>query len=321
MIYPWQQKQWQQLLSQIQSQRLPHAILLEGPKGLGKRDFAEALASMLLCKRPAETACGVCEACHLIDAGTHPDLLYLAPEEEGKAIKVDEIRGLCNEFSLTSQFGGYKVAVIANADSMNINASNSLLKTLEEPTPNSVLILETSNPHRLPITIRSRCQNINFQTPETSMAEEWLAGQVKGDYSTYLNLAHGSPLLALQLADENLQEQRKGLMNALLGVVQNQPITEIAASLSKWPSYHLLGWLYDWISDLLRIQQCGDQTVVTHTDYRTQLVKLSTRSSSQGLYELLDQVIELRKVQSIPLNSQMLWEDLLISWERQIKRA
>ena len=123
MIYPWQTKQWQQLQSQKQQQRLPHALLLVGADGLGKLDFAYEFASSLLCQSESTLeACGECGSCKLIAAGTHPDLFYVAPEASGKVIKVDIIRDLCKEFSLTSQFSGYKVAVIADADSMNINA-------------------------------------------------------------------------------------------------------------------------------------------------------------------------------------------------------
>jgi len=326
MIYPWQTKQWQQLQSQKQGQRLPHALLLVGADGLGKLDFAHELAFSLLCdSENTSEACGDCAACKLIEAGTHPDFLYVVPEAAGKAIKVDEIRGLCKEFSLTSQFSGYKVAVIADADSMNINASNSLLKTLEEPTDSSVLILVSSKPHRLPVTIRSRCQAIDFQVPDIAQAEDWLSDQIKvtnqQTYRLLLNLAHGSPLLAVKLADEELREQRKGLMAALVGAANNQSITELALSLSKLPSNQLLGWLYDWISDLLKLQQCGNTTSLVHLDFQKELMALAQRSTSQGLYDLMDQVVELRKFQSIPLNAQMLWEDLLISWERQLKRV
>ena len=322
MIYPWQTKQWQQLQTQKQTQRLPHALLLIGADGLGKLDFANELAASLLCNSEnSSEACGVCNACKLIASGTHPDLLYVAAEEEGKAIKVDEIRALCKEFSLTSQFSGYKVAVIADADSMNINASNSLLKTLEEPTASSVLILVSSRPHRLPITIRSRCQNIDFQLPDAVQAENWLNEQIKGDSRLLLNLAHGSPLLAVKLADDEQRKQRKGLMSALIGAANNQPITELAPGLSKLPTNPLLGWLYDWISDILKLQQCGNTASLVHLDFHKELAVLAQRSSSQALYGLMDQVVELRKFQSIPLNAQMLWEDLLISWQRQLKRV
>ncbi|MCK4918730.1 MAG: DNA polymerase III subunit delta' [Candidatus Pacebacteria bacterium] len=323
MIYPWQNTEWQLLNNQREHQRLPHAILLCGANGLGKSEFASSLAVSLLCESPQSNgeSCGNCNSCRLTEAGTHPDLTYLAPEDESKVIKVDEIRALCTEFFLTSQFAGYKIAIINHADQMNINASNSLLKTLEEPNDQSILILVTSKPHRLPITIRSRCQSISFQVPDTQQASQWLSQNVSGDVSQLLNISHGAPLRAQHFADSDLPEQRKGLMEALLAVARNQPVIEHAQKLSKWPSHSLLGWAYDWVSDLLKLIHYGQNCNLVNQDYRKELIELSLKLQSVLLYQLLDQIIKFRKVQSIPLNTQMLWEDLLISWEQLLKRA
>jgi len=323
MIYPWHNTQWQQLQNQREHQRLPHAILLSGADGLGKSEFATSLAVSLLCQNTQSSgeSCGKCNSCALTQAGTHPDLTCLAPEDESKAIKVDDIRELCREFCLTSQYAGYKIAIINHADQMNINASNSLLKTLEEPNDQSILILVTSKPHRLPITIRSRCQTISFQTPDAEQANQWLSTQVSGDVSQLLNICHGAPLRAQHFADSDLPEQRKGLVDALLAVVRNQPVIEHAEKLSKLPSQSLLGWVYDWISDILKLIHYGQNCHLVNQEYRKELIELSLKLPSVRLYQLLDQVIKFRKVQSIPLNTQMLWEDLLISWEQLLKRA
>ena len=325
MIFPWQTAQWQQIQQQYAAGRLPHAILLTGAEGLGKLEFARELAASILCgaSQQLDSACGECNGCHLLAAGTHPDFQFLAPEEADKAIKVDDIRALCTAFGLTSQYSGYKVAVIASADNMNTNAANSLLKTLEEPTGSSLLILVSSRPHRLPVTIRSRCQLVNFAVPERALALEWLAGQPSADMdpSLRLNLAHGSPLLAQQMAEEALLQQRQGLMTALVSVAGSQAVTEQAELLSAMPGERLLGWLYDWLKDLLMLHQCGASASLVNVDYQQQLQQFSVSSQSQELYELLDQVVELRRLQTIPLNSQLLWEDLLISWGRLIKRA
>ncbi|MCW9014491.1 MAG: DNA polymerase III subunit delta' [Gammaproteobacteria bacterium] len=323
MIYPWQQNQWQQIHQQIAQGRLPHALLFKGAEGLGKLDFAHELTASLLCKQltPSGQSCGTCEACKLIAAGTHPDFLWLEPEEDNKPIKVDQVRELCASLSMTSQFGGYKVAVIALADNMNINAANSLLKTLEEPTENTVLILVSSRPHRLPITIRSRCQNVLFQQPESGVAEQWMTENNTADAELMLSLSHGSPLLACKLAASEVVAHRKSLIEALLGVANNQAVTEHAAKLSKAPGEYLLSWLYDWISDLLKLHQGGAVSRLVHSDYQNELQQMVAGSNQQGLFGLLDEVIQLRRVQSIPLNTQMLWEDLLISWNRQIKQG
>jgi DNA polymerase-3 subunit delta' len=325
MIYPWQAAQWSQIQQQFAAHRLPHALLLTGAEGLGKLDFARALAAYILCKsKPQQpSACGQCDACRLITAGTHPDYHFLAPEDVNKAIKVDDIRALCESFTLTSQFSGYRVAVIACADNMNNNAANSLLKTLEEPGENSLLILVSTRPHRFPITIRSRCQTISFAVPEKEVALQWLAEQPSADSEAALRLtlAHGSPLLAQKLAEEEVLTQRQGLMTALISVASNQAVIEPSELLASMPGERLLGWLYDWLKDLVTLQQCGPSASLVNVDYQQQLQQFSSNSRLQDLYELLDQVVQLRRLQSIPLNSQLLWEDLLISWGRLIKRA
>lgn len=322
MIYPWQTTQWQQLQLQRQEQRLPHALLLAGQAGLGKWDFARALAASLLCQQLDDQgqACGQCNACHLFAAGTHPDYLLVEPEAEDKAIKVDDIRELSRALTLTSQMGGYKLASMAFADNMNINAANSLLKTLEEPSDHSVLLLVSSRPHRLPITVRSRCQQILFQPPEREEALQWLQHQGQADADNLLRLAHGSPLLALRLGDETLVEQRKLLIDALLGGNRGVSVSDAAGQLAKCPLDPLLGWLYDWLFDLVRVQQCDTRELVNQ-DYQGELRRLAPKMPLQALYGLLDEVLKLKSVQSIPLNPQLLWEDLLISWERLITRA
>lgn len=320
MVYPWQEAEWIQLNQQRRSHRLPHALLLSGPEGLGKLAFAHALAHSLLCSTPDEhgKACGHCDSCKLLHAGTHPDFLYLAPESPEKAIKVDDIRQLCQALTLTSQYEGYKVVIIASADNMNVNAANSLLKTLEEPGANTVLVLESSRTYRLPVTIRSRCQTVKFLIPKPELAQQWLESQSVENAASFLPMAHGAPLKALKLADVESIERRKLLTDAMIAVAENRPVTEWAEKLAKHPSDELLGWLYDWLGDLIK-QSAGQQQ--NHGPDAQSLRKIASHIQQTDLFTLLDEVISLKKMQSIPLNAQMFWEDLLISWNRITKRA
>ena len=161
--------QWALLQARINTQRVPHALLLSGSAdGLmnaGKIQFTRYFAASLLCdacRTDTGLACGGCDACRLFAAGSHGDYLQVVPEEGSRVIKIHQIRALCEELGLTSQRGGYRVAVIAPADAMLGAAANGLLKTLEEPRPGVVIILISAKMGAIPMTIRSRCQRLRL---------------------------------------------------------------------------------------------------------------------------------------------------------------
>jgi DNA polymerase-3 subunit delta' len=211
---PWQQAIFDSAVQSHAKGRMGHALLLAGPASMGKRDVAEALAKRLLCAspRPDGFACGLCRSCQLFPAQeiglvttqAHGDLqrVGLEPNEKGDKLRteisVEQIRRLGQWFSLTPQLGGAQVAIIEPADLMNISSSNALLKTLEEPSPNRYLLIVTSKPGRLPATIRSRCQRLEFKLPSTTEATAWLRskGFPETDCALALLAARGNPGLA-----------------------------------------------------------------------------------------------------------------------------
>jgi DNA polymerase-3 subunit delta' len=210
-LAPWHAQDWQRLLARRAQARLPHALLLSGAPGLGKRAFADAFVATLLCERRGEhdqgSACGECRACALLEAGSHPDAVRVTLElrDDGTPrteITVDQIRILGERLALTPQFGGLQVVLIDPADAMNASAANALLKTLEEPTPATVIALIADRPARLPATIRSRCQRIDFHLPPRAQAQAWLAqqGVEAKTAAKALDVAAGNPGVALELA-------------------------------------------------------------------------------------------------------------------------
>ena len=211
MIYPWQQSNWSQFLSMRQRQRLPHAILLSGDIGLGKNALAEEMVVSLLCLNQQEAghACGQCHSCQLFIAGTHPDHIFIQPEEAGKQIKIDQIRELKSKQSLTPNIADYKTVVISPADGMTVSAANSLLKLLEEPQDNTILLLLSSVPHKLPITIRSRCQVMKIIPPDRPQALDWLQQQAnisqRDDWNSLLDITNNAPLAAVQVAETGVE--------------------------------------------------------------------------------------------------------------------
>jgi DNA polymerase-3 subunit delta' len=225
--YAWQQEIWQHLSSLADSARLPHALLLAGPAGVGKRRLAQAFAARMLCQSPQATgACARCKSCDLLTAGTHPDLMALGPETDAKTektakfIKVDQVREVVDFATKSAQLGGYRVVLIEPAHLLNVQAANALLKTLEEPGRQTLIMLVSSQPLSLPATIRSRCQQIPLRLPSQAEALAWLAPQLanQGIAQLLLGLAEGAPLAALALRDSLWFGERERLLRDLAGL-------------------------------------------------------------------------------------------------------
>jgi DNA polymerase-3 subunit delta' len=214
VLYPWQTSLWQQLCQQLQTNRLPHALLVSGVKGLAKNSFAQHIVASVLClnRRDDQSSCGHCHSCQLLNAGSHPDHIEIRPEETGKQIKIDQIRNLRDKQQLTPSVSKWKTIIISPADNMNVSSSNSLLKLLEEPQHNTVLILITGRPEKLPITVKSRCQNYHLASPSSGQATDWLLknAENKVDAETLaklLQLAKGAPLAVVDMLNGNMAEQ------------------------------------------------------------------------------------------------------------------
>jgi DNA polymerase-3 subunit delta' len=227
-VLPWHRRQWAGLRAALAAGRLPHALLLTGPDGIGLGEFALTFARALLCERApapdgAEKPCGQCRACVLSQAGNHPDILRVAPAEAGRQIRVDEIRALLEFMHLSSQSGRAKAAIIEPADAMNRSAANGLLKTLEEPPPGAVLMLCSHQPGRLPITIRSRCQQVAFSGDQGAEACAWVAARLDLDPAAATDLlrrAGGAPFRAVALAESDVVPKQARLIEDLCRLLQ-----------------------------------------------------------------------------------------------------
>jgi DNA polymerase-3 subunit delta' len=228
--------------------RLPHALLIHGAPGIGKRALAEHVARLILCESPASPTdpCGQCGPCRWALAGNHPDLRRVEPEsmavpaaaEEGARpdktarpsteIKVDQIRELSDFLNVGSHRGGRRVAIVDPADAMNPHAANSLLKSLEEPSPSVVFLLVSHRPARLLPTIRSRCVAVPVPMPEPAVALRWLTEQGVAEAELWLAFSGGAPLLALDCAhSEKAQDVAR-----MLDCLKRGDLDGLAASVS-----------------------------------------------------------------------------------------
>ncbi len=217
--------------------RMSGSFLFVGPAGVGKHTFALKLAQTLLCDARPENQldpCGSCAACTQVAANSHPDLLTVAKPQDRAFIPLELMigdkdhrmrEGLCHDISLKPYMGNRKIAIIDDADYLNAEGANSLLKTLEEPPPRSVLILVGTTPAKQLPTIRSRCRIIRFDPLPTEKVAEllMLGGHASdpGEAHRLAQLADGSVGRALQMADGGLIEFRPKLFAAL-----SRPILE-----------------------------------------------------------------------------------------------
>ncbi|MHB8420866.1 MAG: DNA polymerase III subunit delta' [Myxococcales bacterium] len=219
-----------QLRAAIGSGRIHHAYLFAGPPGVGKERAAVRFAQALNCEADPD-GCGACVSCRLIERGTHPDVITLAPERTGEGgpeegsreIRVDQVRVLCGTLQLAPVRARQKVAVLLSADRMNAAGQNALLKTLEEPPPQTTLVLVTDADERLLPTIRSRCLRIAFGSMPVEVLARKLAaeGMVPEEARLRASLARGSAEGARRF-DEAALHRREELCRQLQRILASR---------------------------------------------------------------------------------------------------
>ena len=310
-VFPWQISQWQQVQAMREADRMPHAILLAGPDGIGKRRFARVLMQTLVCDEPTgEGACGQCRECHF--GMEHPDLHTVEPPEGKKQIAVDQVRNLVEICSKTAHSsGGRKVIQIFPADAMNNNTANALLKTLEEPSGDTVLILVSDAPARLLATIRSRCRQMTFPVPERELAMNWLRVMIPDEHqcAACLDEMSGRPLAAKNLFDTDGLEARRQCDQALAEWFSGaKTLGDTATALLEQEFEFLLDWLAQRFHQLFRASLAGSDMPGPWDGWAS---RPATRISQQ-----LDAALELRAQmqRGVALNKRLTLESFLLGW-------
>jgi DNA polymerase-3 subunit delta' len=265
--------------------RLPHAVLLVGPAGVGKTAFAEQLSALLLCESITSelTACATCQACRWLDAGNHPDFRRVAPDgdddaEEGAGekaaektkkrsqniIRIDQIRQLESFVFIGSHRNGNRVVFITEAEAMNAAAANALLKILEEPPSSVYFILVSSRVKLLLPTIRSRCRVIAFGPPDAVAATAWLAtAGLEKQAMRYLDLAGGAPMRVAQWKEQGQLAPIDALVESLIS-----PSADPIALAARWDGMlkgdsmfrmeNLVEGVQRWLFDLAQERLAGE---------------------------------------------------------------
>lgn len=313
MIYPWHESTWQLVQHAKLAERLPHALLFSGEDGCGHEAFIEALRHSLLCLNPTSEgfACGHCRSCEVYQAGAHPDQLWIKPAEDKTTISVDSVRELGHFLTLSISYSPMRVAVISPAEHLNTNAANSLLKMLEEPTPNTHLLLLSYQPGRLLPTIRSRCQQLRLALPSTEQAITWLKTQtLQHEPEVLLSQALGRPLYAVTLDQGEQVTQQQAFMTQLAQVLMRQgSLIAFAQTWQKYSRHELLNWLYIILQQQLKVTYgLGERS-----NHPLQ-VWLNSCSNEQ-LWKLMQHWETLKPLADHPINNQIFIETIIAQWQ------
>ncbi|WP_395825186.1 DNA polymerase III subunit delta' [Collimonas sp.] len=338
-LFPWQEGVWQQL--QQMRTRLPHAILFHGAEGIGKTVFVEQFAQSLLCEQPQadDHACGSCGSCGWFAQYNHPDYRRVRPEildgdeavdgddsEAGdakksakstkapsKEIKIDQIRALAGFMNISTHRQGQRVVLLYPAEALNTASANALLKTLEEPPPNTVFLLCSNSLDRLLPTILSRCRKFAMPVPSLVAALAWLQAQglKEADARSLLAEQGGAPLTAYAQS----QSDGRALIDEFLEHLTQPGIDgalKCAEHLQRTPVVELVGWQQRWLYDLFSLKMFG--TIRYYPRYEKALAALVARVETGALLRALKTTGERRAIAEHPLAARLFIEEMLLDY-------
>ena len=296
--------------------RMPHAVLLSGPSGIGKFMVASALATTLLCLEKTRP-CGSCQSCLQITYGTHPDLLVITPD--GATIKIEQIRNLQHEVVLTPYVSRRRVCIIDGAELMTVQATNSLLKVLEEPVGDVVFILVAANKQMLLPTVISRCMNMAFQ----SLIPEVLAkALIQKNFSALqaqvaARLSRGRMGTALAMLEPDgfaVRNQGTNIMESLFeeGMKNIWDTATLLEKMERNDLLQLISYFTYLLRDFLMIVTGQEREALFNIDLAEWLEGQADRWNEERLLQALQAVENARRALKANANARLTSEALLI---------
>ncbi len=313
----WMAAETAALAAAYRADRLSHGLLIHEAPGTGGDWLAQWVAQLVLCHHPQRAPCNDCPGCHKVTTAQHPDLIVLRPVEDSKQIRIEQVRELSEELSLTAHQGAYKVAIVTPADTMNRFAANALLKTLEEPPPRTLILLVATQPSRLPATILSRCQRVRIRAPGRKEAVSWLeTARGAGQWDAVLDALGEAPMQALEVDPKSVVEVglevRRALEEAAAG--GGDPV----ATAERWARADLplrLRCFENWLTERIRAHSAGE-AFFTKVGNAAHPVRAQSVLNTEHLFELVDGVRELKSAVDTPINRGLALEAILRSLAR-----
>ncbi len=275
------------LKSALEKKRVPHAFLFYGAEGIGKRTTALVFAKALNCKAAGADACDACTSCRKIDSGNHPDILIIRPE--GQFVKVADIKELQERMRFRPLEGARRVVIIDDAERMNITSANSLLKTLEEPSPTNVFVLVSSRPHLLPLTILSRCHRLRFNPVQQDVIAAFLEKEhaLAPDKALILASSSGGSIgRALTLHKGDYIALRDSILGRISkGTLDPLGCLALAGELAgdREDIREALDILKTWYRDLLVFKETGRTETLINRDHAGDIGRLAGLTDASAI--------------------------------------
>ncbi len=344
--YPWVKDVWDRTVHDLDN--LHHGLLITGVPGSAKREFVMALGQVLLCNNlsDAQLACGHCQNCILYQAGTHPDFHLLTTNFElqdneielvgkysyryhsgdntekratpRKVISVDQIRLLIDRFFTRAHVAGRKIALILPADRMNINAANALLKLLEEPPADSILMLLSAFPGELPATIRSRCMKIDIPVASDEVGMAWLQNHMSADEAELARKwATGGPLDALKAFKRGILPLQEQFLQGIAKLVSGKAnALDLAAKHKQHDFIQWLDWLHRFSCELIRWSYSA-----VLPGWHGQICLNVGQLPTEKIFAFYDRIGYYKKIAREQCNEQLAMEELMLTLHQILKVA
>ncbi|WP_082235845.1 DNA polymerase III subunit delta' [Halobacillus massiliensis] len=313
----------QMLVNSFKKERISHAYLFQGDKGTGKREMGALFAKSIFCKeKEGAEPCLQCRDCRRIDSGNHPDLHWISPD--GQSIKKEQILNLQKEFSYTGLESNRKVYIITDADKMTTNASNRLLKFLEEPSRQTTAMLLTENSQAILNTIRSRCQILAFQPLNSDRIVQQLEGQGVSESNARIlasltnNLSEADELQQ----DEWFANARK-LVIQLVEVLLNKPQEGLLFINHQWMPHFKerqqiqigLDMIMLWFHDLIH-HNLGREQAIVYIQEKEKRNQAALRWTRQSVTHSLSLILEAKRKIDQNVHPTLVMEQLTLQLQR-----